>query len=86
MNVATNGADTIVLAPTVYGGYIYRYTRSNDKWVMEKLKGGPVPTRAFIPVSQKDIEENQDIKRGSISTGSLATVRGFSAGVAVWLS
>ena len=84
MNVATNGADTIVLAPTVYGGYIYRYTRSNDKWVMEKLKGGPVPTRAFIPVSQKDIEENQDIKRGSISTsGYRARILSRSGGVAV---
>ena len=84
MNVATNGTDTIVLAPTVYGGYIYRYTRSNDKWVMEKLKGGPVPTRAFIPVSQKDIEENQDIKRGSISTsGYRARILSRSGGVAV---
>ncbi len=68
MKVAANGTDTIVLAPTVYGGYIYRYTRSNDKWVMEKLKGGPVPARAFIPVSKKDIEENQDIRRGAITT------------------
>ena len=84
MNVATNGTDTIVLAPTVYGGYIYRYTRSNDKWVMEKLKGGPVPTRAFIPVSQKDIEENQDIRRGSISTsGYRARILSRSGGVAV---
>ena len=84
MNVATNGTDTIVLAPTVYGGYIYRYTRSNDKWVMEKLKGGPVPTRAFIPVSQKDIEENQDIKRGSISTsGYRARILSRGGGVAI---
>ncbi|MDE2827386.1 MAG: 6-bladed beta-propeller [Bacteroidota bacterium] len=88
MYVATNGTDTIVLAPTVYGGYIYRYTRSNDKWVMEKLKGGPVPTRAFIPVSQKDIEENQDIRRGSITrsgpTGSYrARIFSHSGGVAV---
>ena len=76
MNVATNGTDTIVLAPTVYGGYIYRYTRSNDKWVMEKLKGGPVPTRAFIPVSKKDIEENQDLRKGSIRrSGPTGTYR-----------
>ena len=68
MNVATNGTDTIVLSPFVYGGYIYRYTRSNDMWVMEKLKGGPVPKRSFMPVSQKDIEENQDIRRGYVST------------------
>ena len=74
MKVAANGTDTIVLAPTVYGGYIYRYTRSNDKWAMEKLKGGPIPTRTFIPVSRKDIEENQDIRRGSIEgSGPLGT-------------
>ena len=88
MYVATNGTDTIVLAPTVYDGYIYRYTRSNDKWVMEKLKGGPVPTRAFIPVSQKDIEENQDIRRGSITrSGPTGTYRArifsWSSGVAI---
>ena len=87
MNVATNGTDTIVLTPTVYGGYIYRYTRSNDKWVMEKLKGGPVPTRAFIPVSKKDME-NQDIRRGSITrsgpTGSYrARIFSRSRGVAI---
>ena len=87
MNVATNGTDTIVLAPTVYGGYIYRYTRSNDKWVMEKLKGGPVPTRTFIPVSKKDME-NQDIRRGSITkSGPTGTYRARifsrSGGVAV---
>ena len=84
MYVATNGTDTIVLAPDVYGGYINRYTRSNDKWIMEKLKGGPVPTRAFIPVSKKDIEENQDIKRGSIITsGYRARILSQSRGVAI---
>ncbi len=88
MNVATNGTDTIILAPTVYGGYIYRYTRSNDTWVMEKLKGGPVPTRAFIPVSQKDIEENQDIGRGSIIRSGptltyIARILSRSIGVAI---
>ncbi len=88
MYVATNGTDTIVLAPTVYGGYIYRYTRSNDKWVLEKLKGGPVPTRAFMPVSENDIEQNQDIRRGSIiRSGPTGTYRARalsqSRGVAV---
>ena len=66
MNVATNGTDTIVLSPYVYDGYIYRYTRSNDKWVMEKLKGGPVPKRSFMPVSKKDIDTNPDVKRGAV--------------------
>ena len=88
MNVATNGTDTIVLVPTVYGGYIYRFTRSNDEWVLEKLKGGPVPTRAFIPVSEKDIEENQDIRKASITTsGPTGTYRARtlsrSSGVAI---
>ena len=88
INVATNGTDTIILAPTVYSGYIYRYTRSNDTWVMEKLKGGPVPTRAFIPVSQKDIEENQDIGRGSIIRSGptwtyIARILSRSRGVAI---
>lgn len=68
LNVATNGRDTIIMAPTVYGGYIYRYTRSNGSWVMEKPKGGPVPRRAYIPVSESDIETSQDIKRGAIMT------------------
>ena len=85
MNVATNGTDTIVLAPVVYGGYIYRYTRSNDKWVMEKLKGGPVPTRAFIPVSKKDLQDN---RRGTITrSGPTGTYRARifsqSTGVAI---
>ena len=85
MNVATNGTDTIVLAPVVYGGYIYRYTRSNDKWGMEKLKGGPVPTRAFIPVSKKDLQDN---RKGSITrsdpTGTYrARIFSQSTGVAI---
>ena len=76
LNVATNGMDTIILAPSVYGGYIYRYARSNDTWIMEKLKGGPVPERAYIPVSKNDIETNQDIRRGSIMTsGPTGTYR-----------
>ncbi|MCY3616016.1 MAG: 6-bladed beta-propeller [Bacteroidetes bacterium] len=66
MNVATNGTDTIVLSPYVYDGYIFRYTRSNDKWVMEKLKGGPVPKRSYMPVSKKDIDTNPDVKRGAV--------------------
>ncbi|MYF39976.1 MAG: hypothetical protein F4221_03860 [Rhodothermaceae bacterium] len=51
---------------------------------MEKLKGGPVSTRAFIPVSEKDIEENQDIRRGSILTsGYRARILSGSNGVAI---
>ena len=88
MKVATNGTDTIVLAPTVYGGYIYRYTRSNDMWVMEKLKGGPVPKRSFMPVSKKDIDTNPDVRRGASmlfhSTGTYrARILSLSSGVAI---
>ena len=43
LNVATNGSDRIVLAPQVYGGLIYRYTRRSDAWVMDTLQGGPAP-------------------------------------------
>ena len=88
MKVATNGTDTIVLAPTVYGGYIYRYTRSNDMWVIEKLKGGPVPKRSFMPVSKKDIDTNPDVRRGASmlfhSTGTYrARILSLSSGVAI---
>ena len=83
MNVATNGTDTIVLSPYVYDGYIYRFTRSNDMWVMEKLKGGPVPKRSFMPVSKKDIDTNPDVKRGAVMlSGPTGTYRAriFSRG------
>ena len=84
MNVATNGTDTIVLAPTVYGGYIYRYTRSNDKWVMEKLKGGLSPQGHSYPSARKISRRTKTLK--GVLFQPQATVRGFSAGVAVWLS
>ena len=83
MNVATNGTDTIVLSPYVYDGYIYRFARSNDMWVMEKLKGGPVPKRSFMPVSKKDIDTNPDVKRGAVMlSGPTGTYRAriFSRG------
>ena len=88
MNVATNGTDTIVLSPHVYDGYIYRYTRSNDMWVMEKLKGGPGPKRSFMPVSKNDFDTNPDVRRGaamlSRSTGTyFARILSQSSGVAI---
>lgn len=88
LKVATNGMDAIILAPTVYGGYIYRYTRPDGSWVMEKLKGGSVPSRAYISVSESDLETNPDIKRGSIitsdSTGTYrARILSRSRGVVV---
>ncbi len=67
LKVATNGTDTIILAPTVYDGYIYRYTRSNDVWILERLEGGSVSGRAYIPVTKKEQEANKDLSRSSIS-------------------
>ncbi len=66
LHVATNGIDAVVLSPYVYDGYIYRYTRAGGSWVTEKLKGGPVPKRSFMPVSRTDIDTNPDIKRGAV--------------------
>ncbi len=66
LKVATNGSDTIVLAHEVYGGYVYRYTRSNDTWVMDKLKGGPAPRIPYILVSERDFEANLDYRRAAI--------------------
>ncbi len=66
MKVATNKSDAIVLAPEVYGGYIYRYTRSNGTWAMEKLKGGPAPRQFFKPFSYRDFETNPDVRKSAI--------------------
>ena len=67
LKVATNGSDVIFLAPKVYDGYLYRYKRSNNVWGMEKLKGGPVPKRAYIPVSERDFETNRDYRSWAIT-------------------
>ena len=66
LKVATNGSDTIVLAHEVYGGYVYRYTRSNDTWVMDKLQGGPAPRIPYILVSERDFEANLNYRRSAI--------------------
>ncbi len=66
LHVATNGIDTVILSRNVYDGYIYRYTRSNGSWLMDRLKGGPVPGRSFMPVSKSDMNKDPDIKRGAI--------------------
>ena len=38
LKMATNGIDKIVLVPSVYSGYAYRYTHEGGSWTMEKWK------------------------------------------------
>ena len=88
LKVATNGSDTVVLAHEVYGGYVYRYTRSNDTWVMDKLKGGPAPERPYILVSERDFEANLDYRRSAILGSSpegifRAKILNWSLGVVI---
>ena len=66
LEVATDGMNTVVVAPYVYDGYIYRYVRSSDRWVMEKLKGRTIAAKAFLPVSKDEIDSSDDVRRGSI--------------------
>ncbi len=70
LKVATNGRDTVVLAPQIYGGYVYRYTLSNGTWVMDRLKGGPAPEVPYILVSERDFEANLDYRRAAIMGSS----------------
>ena len=86
--VATNGIDTIVLVPHIYSGYVYRYTRSNGSWDMEKLKGSPAPRRAYIPFSERDREKNRDLRGAGMTisgpTGIYrARVLNWSVGIAI---
>ncbi len=88
LNVATNGSDTIILASRIYDGYVYRYTRSNDTWVMDKLKGGPAPRRPYILVSKRDFEANLDYRRSAIVDSSAegiyrAKILNFSLGLVI---
>ena len=88
LKVATNGSDTIVLAPWIYDGYVYRYTRSNDTWVMDKLKGGPAPSKPYILVSERDFEANLDYRKGAIVGSSpegifRAKILNWSVGVVI---
>ena len=79
--VATDGMGTVVAAPYVYNGYVLRYVRSNDRWVMNKLKGKTLAERAFVTVSKEEIDSSEDVKRGAIVTSSPAgpqRVRVFS--------
>lgn len=66
LKVATNGSDTIVLAPQVYGGYVYRYTRSNGTWAMDRLEGAPAPRVPYILVNERDFDANLDYRKAAI--------------------
>lgn len=86
--MATNGIDTIILAPHIYSGYVYRYTRSNGSWDMEKLKGSPAPRRAYIPFSERDLEANRELLGASIAVSDRtgvyrAKVLNWSVGIAI---
>ena len=67
LKMATNGIDKVVLAPTIYSGYIYRYTHEGGSWNMEKLEGGPVPKGSYMSVSDKEHKSNPELRRSSIS-------------------
>ena len=67
LKMATNGIDKIVLVPMVYSGSVYRYTHEGGSWVMEKLKGGPVPKESYMSVSDKKFKANPELQSFSIS-------------------
>jgi len=66
IKVATNGKDIIVAAPYIYNGHVYRYTRSNERWVMENLKGRTIADKPFMTVSREEIDSSEDVRRGAI--------------------
>ena len=65
LKVATNGIDKIVLVPTVYSGFAYRYTHEGGSWVMKKLEGGPVPKESYVSVSDREFKANPELQRSS---------------------
>ena len=65
LRMATNGIDRIVVVPTIYSGYAYRYTHEGGSWVTEKLEGGPVPKRSYVSVSDEEFEANPELQRSS---------------------
>ncbi|MXW83789.1 MAG: 6-bladed beta-propeller [Rhodothermaceae bacterium] len=74
LRMATNGIDKIVLVPTIYNGYAYRYTHKGGSWDVEKLEGGPVPREPYMSVSQKEFDANPELQRSSISIGESSGV------------
>ena len=88
LSVATDGTDTIVLAPDIYSGFVYRYRRDSGTWGMEKLIGGPAPDKVYIPVSRKEFETNQDVRRSVVMVSGpsgkyIARVFHWSRGIIV---
>ena len=67
LKMATNGIDKIVLVPMVYSGSVYRYTHEGGSWVMEKLKGGPVPKESYMSMNDKKFKANPELQSFSIS-------------------
>ena len=70
IKVAANGMDTIVVAPKIYDGYVLRYTRSKEEWVVDKLKGKTIANKAYMTVSREEIDSSEDVRRGSIMASS----------------
>ena len=88
IQVATNGKDTIVVAPQVYDGSIYRFTRPDGLWVIEKLKGLTVAQPSYIPVSLSDFESNDEVRRmAKLISGSagmnIARIFSHSRGIGI---
>ena len=88
LKMATNGIDKIVLVPKVYSGYAYRFTHDGGSWVMEKLKGGPVPRESYMSVGKKEFDSNPELRRSSIfingpSGAHRARIFNWSLGVVI---
>jgi len=64
IHVATNGMDTIVMAPKTYDGYVLCYVRSHEGWVTDKLKGRPIADRSFMSVTREEIDSNENVGEG----------------------
>ena len=68
LKMATNGLNSIVLVPQVYSGIVYRYTHAAGNWHLETWKGGPVPKKSYMAVSEADRESNPELRGSSIVT------------------
>ena len=67
----------------MYDGQVYRYTRRNDTWVMDKLSGGPAPKKPYILVNERDFDTNLDYRRAAIA-GSLPEGKVYRAKILNW--
>ena len=84
LKVASNGSDTIIAVPWVYGGYVYRYTRSKDAWVMDKLNGAPAPSKPYILVNEGDFEANLNYRRAALVGSQTETHGIYRAKILNW--